>query len=146
MYLCHINHVIYGHFRPFLGRNALDTPCLKQVMLFVNVTSFVDTVTSYMTSQHHMFIGHMTIYYERAANTSEGRVSVSLLGLTLSSETLLWLVSNTCRSRCIKCISRQEPNCFNSNHCVLALLNSAASPAGTHKYLNKTRECCSTPC
>ena len=57
----------------------------------------------------------------------------------------MWLVSNTCRSQRIKHVSGQEPTSFNSNHCVLALVNSVMSPAETHKYLNETRECHSTP-
>ena len=75
----HINHIIYIHFRPFLRRHALDMLHLKHVILFVNVTSFDDAVTSYMTSQHCRCIGHMTVYYKRAANTLVGGVSVSLL-------------------------------------------------------------------
>ena len=70
VYCCHINHVIYSHFRPILGRHSLDTLRLKSVILFVNVASFDDTVTSCVTSQHHMCIGHVTIHYKRAANTS----------------------------------------------------------------------------
>ena len=60
----------------FLRRHASDTPCLKHVILFSNVTSFNDAVTSYVMSQHHMCIGHMTVYYKRGANTSMGEVSV----------------------------------------------------------------------
>ena len=67
-----INHVIYVCFRPFLGRRASDTPCLKCVILFVYVTSFDDAVMSYMMSQHRTCIGHMTVYYKRATNTSMG--------------------------------------------------------------------------
>ena len=142
----HINHINYGRFRLFLRRCTSDAPCLKCIILFVNVTSFDNTVTSYTTSQHCMCIGHMTIYYKRAASTSVGGVSVSSSGSTLSPKTLVWLVSNTCRLRCIKHVSGWEPTSFNSNYCVLALVNSTVSPAGTHKYLNKTWECHSTPC
>ena len=67
---------ILGHF---LGRHALDTPCLKRVILFVNVISFNDAVMSYVMSQCCTCIGHMTIYYKRAANTLVGGVSVSSL-------------------------------------------------------------------
>ena len=142
----HINHINYGHFGVFSGRYASDTPHLKHFILFVNVTSFNDAVTSYVTSQHHVCIGHVTVYYKRAMNTSIGGVSVSSLGSTQSPETLVRLVSNTCRLRHVKRISRQKPASFNSNYHVLALVNSAASPAGTHNYLNKTWECCSPPC
>ena len=61
----------------FLKTHTLDTLLLNHVILFVDVMSFNDAVTSYMTSQHHMCIGHMTIYYKRAANTLVGGVSVS---------------------------------------------------------------------
>ena len=144
-----INHVNYGRFRLFLRRHTSDMPRLKRIILFLNVMSFNDAVTSYVMSQCHMCVGHVTIYYKRATNTLVGGVFsqfVSSLGSTLSPETLVWLVSNTCRSQCIKRISRWEPTSFNSNHCVLALVNSAVSPAGTHKYLNKTQECRSTSC
>ena len=124
-------------------------PHLQCVILFVDIMSFDNAVMSYMTSQCCTYIGHVTIYYKRAANTSVGGVLsqfIGLLGLTLSPETLVWLVSNMCRLQCIKHISGQQPTSFNSNHCALALVNSAAFPVGTHKYLNKTWECCSTPC
>ena len=73
----HINHVNYGHFRLLLRRCTLDALCLKHIILFVDVTSFNDAVMSYMMSQCHTCIGHMTIYYKRATNTLVGRVSVS---------------------------------------------------------------------
>ena len=75
----HINHVNYSHFGLFLRRHASDMPCLKHVILFVDVASFNDAVTSYVMSQHCMCIGHVTIYYKRVVNTSVGRVSVSSL-------------------------------------------------------------------
>ena len=65
-----IYHVNYGHFRQFLRRCALDMPCLKHVILFVDITSFDDAVMSSMTSQHCTCIGHVTIYYKRTTNTS----------------------------------------------------------------------------
>ena len=99
VYRCGINHIIYGCFRPFLGRHVSDMPCRKCIILFVDVTSFNDIVTSYVISQHRMCIGHMAINIKRAANTSEGGVSsVSLLDLTLSPETLVWLVSRVGRN------------------------------------------------
>ena len=63
----------------FLRRHTSDVLCLKRIILFVNVTSFDDAVMSYMMSQHCTCIGHMTVYYKRAANTSVGGVSVSSL-------------------------------------------------------------------
>ena len=77
--LFHINHSIYGSFRLFLRRHASDAPHLKCVILFVNITSFSDAVTSYVMSQPYTCNGHVTIYYKRAANTSVGGVSISSL-------------------------------------------------------------------
>ena len=74
-----INHVNNSHFRVFLRRRALDAPHLKRVILFVDVMSFNNAVTSCVMSQHCMCVGHVTIYYKRATNTSVGRVSVSSL-------------------------------------------------------------------
>ena len=74
-----INHDIYGCFRPFFRRHASDTLHLKRIILLVNVTSFDNAVTSYVTSQCHTCIGHMTIYYKRATNASVRGVSVSSL-------------------------------------------------------------------
>ena len=75
----HVNHVNYSHFGVFLRRHTLDAPCLKHVILFVDVTPFTNAVTSYMMSQYHTYIGYMTVYYKRAMNTSVGGVSVSSL-------------------------------------------------------------------
>ena len=66
---------VLGHI---LERHTSDALHLKRAILFVNVTSFNDAVTSYVTSQCHMCIGHMTIYYKRTANTSVKGVSISL--------------------------------------------------------------------
>ena len=121
VYHCCINHINYSHFRQFLGRRTSDVAHSKCVILFVNVTSFSNAVTSCVISQCHMCIGHMTIYYKRAASALVGGSFLQFfgsLGLTLSPETLVWLVSNTCRSRCTKCVSGQEPTSFNSNYCV----------------------------
>ena len=70
----HINYINYGCFGVFSRRHTLDAPYLKHIISFVNVTSFNDAMTLYMMSQHHMCIGHVTIYYKRAANTSVGLV------------------------------------------------------------------------
>ena len=68
----HVNHINYGHFGVFLRRHTSDTQCLKRVILFVNVMSFNNAMTSYVMSRHQMCIGHMTIYYKRATNTWVG--------------------------------------------------------------------------
>ena len=66
----HINYINYSHFGVFSRRCILNTLCLKCIISFIDITSFNDAMTSYMMSQHCMCIGHMTIYYKRAANTS----------------------------------------------------------------------------
>ena len=71
------------------------------VILFANITLLNDAVTSYVTLRCHTCIGHVTIYYKRAANTLVGGSSLLFIrssGSTLSPETHMWLVSNTCRS------------------------------------------------
>ena len=106
---------ILGNFR----EHTLDAACPKCVILFAHVTSLNDAVTSYVTSQCHMCTGHVTIYYKRAANASvRGVLACCSSGSTLSPETHVWLVSNTCRSQSVEHISRWEPTSFNSNYCV----------------------------
>ena len=51
---------------------SVDMVHLKHVILFVDITSLNDAVTSYVMSQHCMCVGHMTIYYKRATNTWVG--------------------------------------------------------------------------
>ena len=101
---CHVTHVLLWPFWAILGRCALDVVRLKHVILFADVTSLNDAVMSYVTSQHHTCVGHVTIYYKRATNTSVGDscpLFICLSRLTLSPETCMWHVSNTCRLRCI---------------------------------------------
>ena len=91
VYHCHITLVFLWPF--WVG--ALRMQC---IILFADITSLNDTVTS----QCHMCIGHMTFYYKRAANTSVGGSCLLFIrssGFTLSPETCMWLVSNTCRLR-----------------------------------------------
>ena len=73
----------------------------RRVILFANVMSLKGAVTSYVMSQHHTCVGHVTFYYKRAADTLVGGsclLFVHLSGSTLSPETCMWLVSNACRS------------------------------------------------
>ena len=101
VYRCHITHVFLWPFWAILGGCTLDVACLKHIILFVDITSLNDAVMSYATSQHRTCIGHVTIYYKRATNTSVGgscQLFVHSSGSTLSPETCMWLVSNTCRS------------------------------------------------
>ena len=100
MYHCCVTHIILLPFWAILGRHASDVVFSKCIILFANVTSLNDAVTSYVTSQHHMCIGHMTIYYKRATNTLVGDSCLLFIcssGLTLSPEAHMWLVFNTCR-------------------------------------------------
>ena len=118
------------------GLGVLWAQC---IILLANVTLLKGTVMSYVTSQYCMCIGHMTFYYKRAANTlvggscllfvhSSGGWCLTHVGCDASSTSLGWsLLSLTVII-------------------VLALVNSAMSPAGILKYLNETWECCSTPC
>ena len=50
----------------------MDVLHLKRGILFVNVTSFNNAVTSFMMSQCHTCISHVTIYCTKAANTLAG--------------------------------------------------------------------------
>ena len=118
------------------------------IILFVDVTSFIDAVTSYMMSQYCTCIGHMAIYYKRAANTSVVVLAYSLL--------VCWV--RLCYQRplcgwCLTCVGHDASSTSPAGSLlpstviiVLALVNSTVSPAGTHKYLNETQECRSTPC
>ena len=98
---CHVTRVFLRLFWAILGRCALDAVHPKHIILFVNITLLNNAVMSYVTSQHHTCIGHMTIYYKRAVNASVGGSCLLFIcssGLTLSPETHMWLVSNMCRS------------------------------------------------
>ena len=46
VYHCCIIHIIYGHFRQFLGRCALDAVHSEHIILFVDIMPFNDAVTS----------------------------------------------------------------------------------------------------
>ena len=93
---------VYGCFRQFWGGCASDVAHPKRIILFADVTSLKDAVTSYVMSQHRMCIGHVTFYYKRSANASVGGsclLFIHLSGLILSPETRVWLVPNACRLR-----------------------------------------------
>ena len=101
---CCITHVFLRPFWAISGGRTSDMACPKHVILFADVTLLNDVVTSYVTSQCHTSIGHVTIYYKRAANTLVGGsclLFIHLSGSTLSPENQVWMVSNTCRSRCV---------------------------------------------
>ena len=135
-----LSTAILGNF----GVGALWTQCI----LFANVTLLNGTVTSHVMSWCHMCIGHMTFYYKRSTDTSVGVLACC------SSIHQVWLYHQ--RPVCGWCLIRVGRNTSSVSLgwsllpltviIVLALVNSAVSPAGTLKYLDKTRECCSTPC
>ena len=67
----------------------------------LDITSLKGAVTSYVMSQRHMCIGHVTFYYKRSADASMGGsflLFVLSSGSTLSPETHMWPVPNACRS------------------------------------------------
>ena len=101
VYCCCITLVFLRPFWAILGGCASDAARLNCIILFANVTSLNNAVTSYVMSQCHMCFGHVTFYYKRATNTSVGGSCLLFIhssGSTLSPETHVWLVSNTCRS------------------------------------------------
>ena len=64
VYHCHVTLVFLQPFWAILGGHVSDAARPTHIILFANVTLLNDTVTS----QCHMYIGHVTIYYKRAAN------------------------------------------------------------------------------
>ena len=92
---------VYGHFGQFWGGCTLDTARPKCVILFADVTLLKGAVTSYVMSQHHTSVGHVTFYYKRSTDALVGGSCLLFIhssGLTLSPETHVWLVPNTCKS------------------------------------------------
>ena len=65
VYRCRITHVFSRPFWVILGGCTLDAACPKCIILFADVTSLNDAVTSYVMSWHHTYIGHVTFYYKR---------------------------------------------------------------------------------
>ena len=57
---------------------TLDAARPKHIILFSNVTSLKGTVTSYVTSQHHTGISHVTFYYERSTGVGVGVLTCCL--------------------------------------------------------------------
>ena len=136
-------------FRQFWGGCTLDMARLKCIILFANVTLLKGAVTSYVMSQHCTCIGHMNFYYKRSANASGG-------GFLACCSSFRQVRLYHQRPMCGWCLMRVGHNASSASPgwsllpltviIVLALVNSAVSPAGTTKYLNETRECHSTPC
>ena len=103
-----VHHLIFGHY------------------------VFEEAVTSYVTSQHRMYIGHMTSHYKRSANASFGVLaccsSIHQVRLYCLRPTLGW------------CLMRAGHDASNASLgwsllplnviIVLALVNSAVSPVG----------------
>ena len=96
LHRCCVTHVFLQLFWAILGRCTSDAVPPKCIILFADVTLLNNAVMSYVMSQCCMCIGHVTIYYKRAANASVGGsclLFIHLSGLTLSPETHVWLVS-----------------------------------------------------
>ena len=148
VYRCHVGPVCLWPFYTILGGHTLDTARLKCIILFADITSLNNAVTSYVMSQCRMCSGHVTFCYKRSAKTSVG-------------------VLACCSSFCQVRLYHQRPTCYwclthvghnvssASLGCsllpltviiVLAFVNSTVSPVGTLKYLSETQECHSTPC
>ena len=91
---------VYSRFRQFWGGHTSDAMCPKHIILFADIMSLKGTVMSYVMSQCHTCIGHVTFYYKRSTNASV-RASCLLFihssGSTLSPETCMRLVPNVCR-------------------------------------------------
>ena len=110
------------------GQVIDDVLCPKHVILFSDVTSLNGTVMSYVMSQCHMCIGHVTFYYKRSAYASVRGSCLLFIhssGSTLSPETYMWLVPN---------VSSMSPGWSllpSKVIIVLTLVNSTMSPAGT---------------
>ena len=139
---------VYGHFRQFWGGHTSDIVHLKRVILFADVTSLRGTMMSYVMSQCHTCIGHMIFYYKRSTDASVGVLACcsSICQVRLYHQRL------TC-GWCLMPVGHDASSASlgwsllpSTVFIVLALVNSAVFQAGTPKYLNKTRECCSTPC
>ena len=143
-----ITHVFSWLFWVILGGHTSDMAHPKYIILFANVTLLNDAVTSYVTSRHHMCIGHMTFYYKRLP-MPQWRVLACCLSI---HQVQLYHQ----RPACGWCLTHVGCNASGTSLgrsllpsiviIVSAFVNSAVSPAGTHKYLNETGECCSTPC
>ena len=145
--LPHYSYLVWP-FKAILGRHALDTVHLKRVILFADVTSLNDAVMSCVMSQHRMCAGHMSIYYKRATNTSVGVIaccsSVCQVQLYHQRPVCGWCLTHVGHDASSTSLGRSL--LLSTVIIVLALVNSAVSPMRTHKYLNKTQECRSTPC
>ena len=92
-------------------------------------------------SQHHMCIGHVTFYYKRSTNASVGGSGLLFIhssGSTLSPETRVWLVPNGVGHDASSASSGWSllPSTV---IIVLALVNSAMSPAGTSSISTRPR-------
>ena len=105
----------------------------KCIILFLDVTSLMSAVTSYVTSRCCMCVGHVTFYYKRSADASWGFLafgsSIRHVCLYHQRPTCGW-----CLMRAGHNVSSMSPgwSLLPSNIIiVLALVNSAMSPVGT---------------
>ena len=144
----HLQVLQYFAYLSYLGALLQMYRIFERIILIAEGTSLNGTVMSYVTSQCCTCIGHVTFYYKRATDTSGG-----VLACCLSVRQVRLYHQ---RPLCGWCLTRVGRDAFSASPgwsllpltviIVLALVNSAMSPAGTLKYLNETWECCSTPC
>ena len=114
--------------------------------LFLDVTSPGGTMTSYVMSWPRICTGHMIGCYKRSALLARG---------TLSSRPLVHPSGSPLSPAYGWCLTRVGHDMSSASLgwsllpssviIVLALVNSTMSPGGL-RYLNKTQECCPTPC
>ena len=140
---------------------ALGAPLLHYSCLFMAILGnfrelcFRHRVSEarHLICQHYIIkcctcIGHVTIYYKRATN--------ALVGVFACCSSIHQVRLYHQRPACGWCLIHVGRNASSTSPggsllpstviIVLAFVNSTMSPAGTPKYLNETRECCSTPC
>ena len=131
--------------QPFLGNFIWVR--FRGIILFADITSLNGTVMSYVTSQHHTCIGHMTFYYKRSTNASVGGsclLFVHLSGSTLSPEPACgWCLTGV---GCNGSSTSLGWSLLSSTVIiVLALVNSAVSPEGTSSISTRPRSAALLP-
>ena len=120
---------------------------LKHVILFSNITSLKDAVTSCVTSQHCMCIGHVTFHYIRSTDALVGVLaccsSVCQVQLCHQRPTCGW---------CLTCVGYDASSASpgwsllpSTVIIVLALVNSTVAPAGTPSISMRPRSAALLP-
>ena len=138
---------VYGRFRQFCDGCALDVAHLKLVILFANITSLNSAVMSYVMSECHTCIGHVTFHYKRSANTSVG-----VLACCLSIRQVQLYHQRPTGGWCLTRVGRDTSNAFlgwsllpSTVIIVLAMVNSAVFPVGTSSISTRPRSAALLP-